>query len=185
MVYRVVQSTRGSMMSSKPSGFDATVRHLFRMLDGTPKFWATLQGAFTHLACRLNNLCADASAGLAPVSKSIMRFYYFSAQLSINELHMLSLVSPSLETAQVALLQCKDSAVLVLQHVIEDMAPSGFIPYTQDGIAFATAYAGVWLYKVRLAILTYHNSCALASGEVRTRYDSRDFESVSCGRGSV
>ncbi|CAE6539966.1 unnamed protein product [Rhizoctonia solani] len=132
MVYRLIQSTRSSMMSSKPGGFDATIRHLFRMLDGTPKFWATLE---------------DASAGLAPVSRSIMRFYYFSSQLSINELHMLALVSPSLEVTQSALQQCKDSAVLVLQHVIEDMAPSGYVPYTQDGIAFATAYAGVWLYK--------------------------------------
>ncbi|KAJ1303687.1 hypothetical protein OPQ81_008112 [Rhizoctonia solani] len=132
MVYRLIQSTRSSMMSSKPGGFDATIRHLFRMLDGRPKFWATLD---------------DASAGLAPVSRSIMRFYYFSSQLSINELQMLALVSPSLEVTQSALHQCKDSAALVLKHVIEDMAPSGYIPYTQDGIAFATAYAGVWLYK--------------------------------------
>ncbi|CAE6480457.1 unnamed protein product [Rhizoctonia solani] len=132
MVYRLIQSTRSSMMSSKPGGFDATIRHLFRMLDGNPKFWATLE---------------DASAGLAPVSRSIMRFYYFSSQLSINELHMLALVSPSLEATQAALHQCKESAVLVLKHVIEDMAPSGYVPYTQDGIAFATAYAGVWLYK--------------------------------------
>ncbi|KAG8724371.1 hypothetical protein FRC09_019479 [Ceratobasidium sp. 395] len=132
MVYRLIQTTRASMMTSKPGGFDATIRHLFRMLDVTPKFWATLD---------------DASAGLAPVSKSIMRFYYFSSQLSINELQMLSLVSPSPETAQITLLQCKDSAALVLKHVVDDMAPSGYIPYTQDGIAFATAYAGVWLYK--------------------------------------
>ncbi|CAE6507372.1 unnamed protein product [Rhizoctonia solani] len=132
MVYRLIQSTRSSMMSSKPGGFDATIRHLFRMLDGTPKFWATLE---------------DASSGLAPVSRSIMRFYYFSSQLSINELQMLSLVSPSLEVTQSALQQCKESAVLVLTHVIEDMAPNGYVPYTQDGIAFATAYAGVWLYK--------------------------------------
>lgn len=62
---------------------------------------------------------------------------------------MLSLVSPPSETAQMALLQCKDSAMLVLRHVVDDMAPSGYVPYTQDGIAFATAYAGVWLYKVR------------------------------------
>ncbi|CAE6509619.1 unnamed protein product [Rhizoctonia solani] len=132
MVYRLIQSTRSSMMSSKPGGFDATIRHLFRMLDGNPKFWATLE---------------DASAGLAPVSRSIMRFYYFSSQLSINELYMLALVSPSLEVTQAALHQCKESAILVLKHVIEDMAPSGYVPYTQDGIAFATAYAGVWLYK--------------------------------------
>ncbi|CAE7150712.1 unnamed protein product [Rhizoctonia solani] len=132
MVYRLIQSTRSSMMSSKPGGFDATIRHLFRMLDGNPKFWATLE---------------DASAGLAPVSRSIMRFYYFSSQLSINELHMLALVSPSLEVTESALQQCKESAILVLKHVIEDMAPSGYVPYTQDGIAFATAYAGVWLYK--------------------------------------
>ncbi|KAG9112438.1 hypothetical protein FRC07_007917 [Ceratobasidium sp. 392] len=76
-----------------------------------------------------------------------MRFYYFSSQLSINELQMLSPVSPSPETAQLTLLRCKDSAALVLKHVVDDMAPSGYIPYTQDGIAFATAYAGVWLYK--------------------------------------
>ncbi|KAF8668034.1 hypothetical protein RHS04_09175, partial [Rhizoctonia solani] len=132
MVYRLIQATRSSMMSSKPGGFDATIRHLFRMLDGTPKFWATLE---------------DASAGLAPVSRSIMRFYYFSSQLSIHELQMLALVSPSVEATQAVLQQCKDSAALVLKHVVEDMAPSGYIPYTQDGIAFATAYAGVWLYK--------------------------------------
>ncbi|KAF8595694.1 hypothetical protein BDV93DRAFT_548719 [Ceratobasidium sp. AG-I] len=132
IVYRLIQSTRASMMVSKPGGFDATIRHLFRMLDQTPKFWATLE---------------DASAGLAPVSRSIMRFYYFSSQLSINELQMLSLVSPPAETAQMALLQCKESAMLVLRHVVDDMAPSGYVPYTQDGIAFATAYAGVWLYK--------------------------------------
>lgn len=132
IVYRLIQSTRAAMMVSKPGGFDATIRHLFRMLDQTPKFWATLE---------------DTSAGLAPVSRSIMRFYYFSSQLSINELQMLSLVSPPSETAQMALLQCKDSAMLVLRHVVDDMAPSGYVPYTQDGIAFATAYAGVWLYK--------------------------------------
>ncbi|CAE7229526.1 unnamed protein product [Rhizoctonia solani] len=62
---------------------------------------------------------------------------------------MLALVSPSLETAESALQQCKESAILVLKHVIEDTAPSGYLQYTQDGIAFATAYAGVWLYKVR------------------------------------
>ncbi|QRW09698.1 Fungal Zn(2)-Cys(6) binuclear cluster domain [Ceratobasidium sp. AG-Ba] len=132
MVYRLIQATRTSMMTSKPGGFDPTIRHLFRMLDSTPKFWATLE---------------DQSAGLAPVSKSIMRFYYFSTQLSINELQMLALHSPTPDAAHVALMQCKDSATLVLKHVVEDMAPSGYIPYTQDGIAFATAYAGVWLYK--------------------------------------
>ncbi|KAF8748639.1 Fungal specific transcription factor domain [Rhizoctonia solani] len=69
------------------------------------------------------------------------------SQLSIHELQMLALVSPSVEATQAVLQQCKDSAALVLKHVVEDMAPSGYIPYTQDGIAFATAYAGVWLYK--------------------------------------
>lgn len=98
----------------------------------------------------------DASAGLAPVSRSIMRFYYFSSQLSINELSMLAIpalsASHTIEDSarlQSALTACKDSAVLVLRHVVDDMAPRGYIPYTQDGIAFATAYAGVWLYKVR------------------------------------
>ncbi|KAG8779077.1 hypothetical protein FRC12_024653 [Ceratobasidium sp. 428] len=76
-----------------------------------------------------------------------MRFYYLSSQLSINELRMLSPVSPSPETAQLTLFRCQDSAVLVLKHVVDDMAPSGYTPHTQDGIAFATAYAGVWLYK--------------------------------------
>ena len=41
---------------------------------------------------------------------------------------------------------------------MDDMAPSGYVPYTQDGIAFATAYSGVWLYKVRLYVS--HGICS-------------------------
>ncbi|ELU40888.1 fungal zn(2)-Cys(6) binuclear cluster domain-containing protein [Rhizoctonia solani AG-1 IA] len=116
MVYRLIQATRSSMMSSKPGGFDATIRHLFRMLDGTPKFWATLEGEW--IPC---SACTRPDILHRCIRRTCSRF-------KINN-------------------ECKDSAALVLKHVVEDMAPSGYIPYTQDGIAFATAYAGVWLYK--------------------------------------
>ncbi|KAG8686390.1 hypothetical protein FRC08_012528 [Ceratobasidium sp. 394] len=50
-------------------------------------------------------------------------------------------------TSHVILIDCAHAALALLQHVIAEFAPRGYLSYGQDFVPFSTAYAGAWLFK--------------------------------------
>lgn len=80
-------------------------------------------------------------------------------RLVVDELKLLALFAPLLGTDHMAMLDCAHSALALLRHVVEDVAPNGYLAYVQEFVMFSVAYTGAWLFKVSLSV-TY--LCILA-----------------------
>ncbi|KAF8598473.1 hypothetical protein BDV93DRAFT_609823 [Ceratobasidium sp. AG-I] len=120
-----------SMTVSNKAAFEPLMRHVSQILEDRTKRWVS----------------DNDQPNLAPVSKALIKFYSLHLKLIVAELKLLNLVHPQLSTARIHTLECIKCATDVLQHVISELAPNGYVTYCQDIVAITTAYAGVWLFK--------------------------------------
>jgi hypothetical protein len=91
------------------------------------------------------------SINLAPASKALLKFAALNLKLIVAELQLLGLVQPQISAARTHSLECIKCAMDVLYHVVNCLAPHRYITYCQDNLAITSAYAGVWLFKVRIS----------------------------------
>lgn len=69
-------------------------------------------------------------------------------KLALTELKFFLGSTPRPGTSHVLLMDCVNTALAILRHIITDFAPNGYLAYGQDLIPFPVAYAGAWLFRV-------------------------------------
>ncbi|CAE6444602.1 unnamed protein product [Rhizoctonia solani] len=84
---------------------------------------------------------------ISPISRSFLRFYRFRMRLALAELKLILVYNPMPGAAHILMLDCVNAALGLLRHITTEFAPNGYLAYGQDLVPFATAYAGVWLFK--------------------------------------
>ncbi|KAB5593719.1 Luminal-binding protein 5 [Ceratobasidium theobromae] len=89
----------------------------------------------------------NADPNLSPVSRSFLRFHHMRMKLALTELKFFLGSTPRPGTSHVLLMDCVNTALAILRHIITDFAPNGYLAYGQDLIPFPVAYAGAWLFR--------------------------------------